>query len=187
MKRILLILLTVIFLSVSQSYGAEKSESRLMTTPQNSGTHFAWGADLGSSIDMTGNSMTSINIGGFFGYRNNWFRVLGIGGEIHSMMSNSSRSIPIYGIMQTSFCNRPRLCFMDLRGGISMNNIENANTQTGGYTSIGVGVTLAHSRKFSSHFILAYTFIQRKDFDDSETSVHIEDLQMATLRIGVCF
>lgn len=185
MKRCLTILAVILAsLSMISMNGEEKKS---MLTPQNSGGHFAWGADLGSSIDMTGNAMTSINFGGFVGYRNNWFRMLGIGGDIHMMMSNSSRAIPVYGIMQTSFCNRPRLCFMDLRAGLSMNNIENLNTQTGGYGSLGVGVTLAHSHKFSSHFILAYTFISRRDFDTDEGVYAVDNLQFATLRIGVCF
>ena len=158
-----------------------------MVTPQSEPGHFAWGADLGSSIDLTGNAMTNINICANLGYRNNWFRLLGIGGSIHIMMSNASRSIPVYAIAQTSFSSRPRLCFMDLRAGISMNNIENQNTQTGAYGSLGLGVTLAHSRKFASHLILAYSFIQRKDYSTEEGMTTLDDLHMASLRIGVTF
>lgn len=188
MKRYLLILFAVsCSLIMFQVNGSEKEKVQVMQTPQNSSGHFAWGADLGSSIDMTGNAMTSINLGGFFGYRNNFFRILGVGADIQTMMSNSSRSIPVYALMQTSFCHRPRLCFMDLRAGFSMNNFENVNTQSGGYASLGVGVTLAHSKKFSSHMILSYTFIQRKDFSTEEDVIKLDDLQMASLRIGVCF
>lgn len=187
MKRSFFLLLTLVMAWCWSTAQTSENPSRVMNTPQTNGGHFAWGSDLSSSIDMTGNSMTSIDIGAYFGYRNCCFRIVGVGADIHMMMSNSSRCIPIYAIMQTSFSPRPQLCFLDLRGGVSMNNIENMKTQTGGYGSAGIGVTLAHSSKFAAHLILAYTFIQRKDFETPEGMYKVDNLQMATLRIGVCF
>lgn len=121
--------------------------------------HFTWGIDAGSAIDLTANDMTSVNIHGYFGYKGSWMRFIGVGAGINTMISNSSRAYPIYGMLRTSFSRRPQLCFMDLRAGISVNNMMNYPSQTDFYGSIGVGVTLAHGRKFSSHIIVSYDFM----------------------------
>ncbi|MDE7153499.1 MAG: hypothetical protein K2O00_03500 [Muribaculaceae bacterium] len=187
MKKLTILLMLLMAGSVMTLSAADKESRTDIPSHHSKKSHFAWGADLSSSIDMTGNAMTSTNIGAYFGYRNSWFHLLGIGGDIHFMMSNSSRAIPVFAIAQTSFCSRPRLCFMDARVGISMNNYESMNTQTGFYGSLGVGVNLAHSSKFASHIVVGYSFIPRKDFESDGAMVHLEDLHFATVRIGVCF
>lgn len=126
--------------------------------------HFAWGIDAGSAVDLTANDMTSVNIHGYFGYKGSWVRFLGVGAGINTMISNSSRSYPIYAMFRTSFSKQPQLCFMDLRGGIAFNNILNYPSQTDPFGSIGIGITLAHSRKFSSHLIVSYDFMPIRAF-----------------------
>lgn len=121
--------------------------------------HFTWGADVGSAIDLTANDMSSIDIHGYFGYKGLWTRLLGIGVGINSMINNSSRCYPVYAIYRTSFTELPQLCFMDLRLGLSFNNILHYPSQTNFYGSIGVGITLAKGRKFSSHIILSYNLM----------------------------
>lgn len=126
--------------------------------------HFTWGLDAGTAADLTANDMTSINITGYAGYKGSWIRFAGIGAAINTMISNSSRSYPLYAMLRTSFSRRPQLCFMDLRVGISINHILTYPSQTDFYGSIGIGVTLAHGRKFSSHIILSYDFVPVKSF-----------------------
>lgn len=121
--------------------------------------HFTWGVDAGSSVDLTANDMTSVNIDGYFGYKGSWLRFLGVGASIHTMISNSSRCYPVYGMLRTSFSKQNQLCFMDLRAGISFNNILTYPSRKDFYGTIGVGFTLAHGRKFSSHIILSYEFM----------------------------
>ncbi len=172
--------------------------------------HFTWGADLGSSVDLTANDMTSIDITGYFGYKNRWLRFLGIGAGINSMLGNASRCYPIYAMLRTSFSSRPQLCFLDLRGGISVNNILNYSSQTDFYGSVGLGITLAKGKKFSSHIIVSYNFSPIRPYiirtevpvTDSpgevfegdpiqtttiESSVSFPDLHFASIRIGCAF
>lgn len=172
--------------------------------------HFTWGADLGSSVDLTANDMTSIDLTGYFGYKNNWLRFLGVGASINSMLGNASRCYPLYAMLRTSFSSRPQLCFLDLRGGVSVNNILNHKSQTGLYGSIGLGITLAKGKKFSSHIIVSYTYIPTHPYTvltevpvtDSpgevfegdptptttiETRVSFPDLHFASIRIGCAF
>lgn len=132
--------------------------------PESNLGHFTWGADLGSSVDLTANDMTSIDIHGCFGYKGHWLKFAGVGAGINTMMSNASRCYPVYALLRTSFSSRPKLCFLDLRLGISINNILNYSSQTDFYGSIGLGVTLAKGKKFSSHLIISYNFLPTRPY-----------------------
>jgi hypothetical protein len=126
--------------------------------------HFTWGADLGSAIDLSANDMTSIDLHGYFGYKDRWLRFLGVGAGVNSMISNQSRCYPVYAMVRTSFSSKPQLCFLDARIGLSFNNIMAYQSQTDFYGTIGIGITLAKGRKFSSHIILSYTFMPLQPF-----------------------
>lgn len=172
--------------------------------------HFTWGADLGSSVDLTGNDMTSLDIHGCFGYKGPGVRLAGIGAGINSMMNNASRCYPVYAILRTSFTREPQLCFLDLRLGVSFNNILNYKSQTDFYGTIGAGITLAKGKKFSSHIIVSYNFMPirpfkvyqtdntpgrpSEDFEDTPASpsttvsrISFPDLHFAAIRIGCSF
>lgn len=172
--------------------------------------HFTWGADLGSAVDLTANDMTSVNIHGYFGYKGSWLKFLGVGAGINSMLNNASRCYPIYAMLRTSFSPQPKLCFLDLRLGISINNILDYSSQTDLYGSVGLGVTLAKGKKFSSHIIISYDFMPTRPFSvysevpdtntagevfDGDnpptktvaTSQSFPDIHMAAIRIGCSF
>lgn len=171
--------------------------------------HFTWGADAGSAVDLTGNDMTSIDLHGYFGYKGGALRILGVGAGINTMINNSSRCYPVYALLRTSFSTRPQLCFLDLRAGVSFNNILTYKSQTDFYGSLGIGITLASGKKFSSHIILSYNFMPIRNFtvysevpadlpgenfegDTPPTTIveHSEsfpDLHYAAIRIGCSF
>ena len=123
------------------------------------GSHFSWGADLGTGIDLTTSDMTSVDIHAYLGYKSNLFRFLGVGFGINTMMNNSSRAYPLYAMLRTSFSSRPRLCFLNLRLGAAFNYFDGFEKQTDFYGSVGLGITLAAGRRFSSHLIIGYTFM----------------------------
>ena len=149
--------------------------------------HFTWGADLSSGVDMTSHDMTNFTLGAAFGYKCKYFRFAGVGASIVSMMNNSSRCYPIYAIARTSFSAQRKLCFMELRGGISINNVLDARQYTGGYGSIGVGVTLAQNRMFSSHVLLRCEVIPIKGrYEDSSLDFRYT-LALACIGIGIAF
>lgn len=150
-------------------------------------TRFAWGASFGSDIDLTGNDKSDVSIDAYFGIRMPAIQLLGIGAGIDVPVSNSWRSYPVYALLRTNFLRRPSLCFLDARGGLSVNLLEYNQKQTGGYGSIGVGFQLASSSKFTSHLILAYSFFSRKDYMHGDECVKVDDLHMATMRIGISF
>lgn len=148
---------------------------------------FAWGLDVASSIDMTGNSMTSIDIEGYFGYKTSFFQALGVGASVNMAMNNSSRSYPVFALMRTSFSTRPQLCFFELKAGVSFNDIYSYTKQTGVYIEPAIGIRLASGRSWSSHFTLGYKFITRKDFSYDDGIYECPNLSMASVGIGISF
>ncbi len=148
---------------------------------------FAWGLDAGSLIDMTGNDMSAIDINAYFGYSGGFMRLLGAGAAIDMMVSSGSNVYPIYAILRTDFSQRSRLIFLDMRGGIAFCNIENFPEQCNPYGSLGVGVTLAKGRSFSSHIILSYNYTKLNDLHIEDKVLRLHDLQYACIRIGVSF
>lgn len=149
--------------------------------------HFAWGVDVGAAVDMTSNDMTFVDIQGYFGYRSNFIRMLGVGAGINMMLSNSSRSYPVFAMFRTSFSSQPRLSFLDLRAGCAFNSIDTYKSQTDFYGSIGWGITLASSRTFTSHIILSYVYLPLSDVITETGTHHMPDLHYATIRLGASF
>ena len=150
-------------------------------------SHFTWGADLGSSIDMTGQDMTSINIDANFGYRGKYIQLAGLGAGIRMMTSNSSRCFPIYALVRSNFADKPSLCFAQVKAGISINNLYTDIYQQGFYGAVNFGIRLATGKTFSSHLLLSYEFMQVNRASAPEAIRPISDIHYASISIGVNF
>lgn len=150
-------------------------------------SHFTWGAEAGGAIDMTSNDLSSVNLDAYFGYRNRWLNVLGVGAEVNMMVSSSVRAFPIYAMLRTGFSSRPTLLFMDLRGGVVLNNVGAGKQQTSPYVSTGVGVNLATGATFKSYIVLSYVYNGMEPFKKGDQMCDVDGLSMACLRIGINF
>lgn len=148
---------------------------------------FAWGADIGSSIDMTGQDMTAIDIDANFGYKNGFIKFIGIGAGIKMMVSNSSRCYPVYGLFRSSFSTLPKECFMEVKAGISFNNLYTDIYQKNFVGGLGVGFVLASGRTFSSHITLGYEFMPMDGVKTDAMVSRLSDLHYATIKIGASF
>lgn len=147
---------------------------------------FVWGAEIGPGIDMSGDDMSSINMGVLIGFRNSWLRIAGVGLGIDMMISNSCRAYPVYGIVRTSFTSRPAMLFGEMRGGVSFNQATGVPTRTNLFLQPGIGIDLAKGAKFTSYLILSYTYNDMTFYGDkAETLVH--GLNHATITLGVTF
>lgn len=166
-----------------------QNDTLAVTTPVVEQKHFfSWGVDVGSAIDMTGNDMSAIDLNTYFGYRGPYVRFLGVGAGIDMMVSRSTTNYPVYAIFRTDFSPKPRLYFFELRGGIAFNKIEDYPSQNTPFGSVGIGVTLAKGRSFSSHIILSYNYTKLNDFTSTEGEFYrLHDLQAACIRIGINF
>lgn len=166
-------------LLVLNNVGAEES----VKTKLSSG--FAWGADIGGAIDLTGNDMSTININAAFGYRRGVIDFIGVGAGMSSMVNNSSRMFPVYGLLRTNFRTSPSLCFLDTRAGCAFINMHNDSNYTGIYLSPGLGFNLAKGKSFASYLVLSYQYVKLNT--KSESGFDIDGLNYACVRLGVSF
>jgi len=150
-------------------------------------SHFTWGVDISSGVDLTSNDMTMFSFGAAFGYRWKWLNFAGIGASIISMMNNSSRCYPVYAVVHTSFSQQPKLCFMEVRGGISVNSILDSSTKAGAYASLGLGISLARSKSFSSYVIVRGVVMPVKGTYEDETMNFSYTLGYANIGLGITF
>lgn len=174
MKHLLLSLLALLFVATASA--------------QEKPSHFAWGVDLGSSIDLDSKDMTTINLEAYFGYRNGWINIAGVGAGIDMMINNSCRYYPVYAIFRTNFTNRPTLCFFDLRTGVAINALSDNTTQSRFYINPSIGFNLARSKKFCSYASVGYIYNGLDSFGPADNRTVISNgLNMAAVRIGITF
>lgn len=149
---------------------------------------FRWGADAGSTIDCTGQDLSSLDISISFGFSRKWINFLGVGAKaLFNVGGESSRSFPLFVNFRTNFKNTPSVVFWDIKGGVALNYFGNEPAHTGIYASTGVGFYLARSSKFSSHILVGYTFRELKSSWTPEGIQPLKDFHGASVRIGVMF
>ncbi len=151
------------------------------------GMQFGWGASFTGQVDMSGHDMSSVGLDAYFGMKTAAVEIIGLGAGLNVPVSNSSRLLPIYAIVRTNFSTRPTLCFMDLRGGVSVNDYEHDHTDVGAYMSGGLGINLASGRSFTSHIIVGFSYFDRRKYTIDDVEYHPGNLCMATLRLGISF
>ena len=149
--------------------------------------HFTWGAEIGGGIDLGSNDMSTVNIDAFFGYRNSWIDILGIGAEIQTMVNDSDRAFPVYAVFRSNFRSSRSLCFLDARIGCVFNNLADNVSQTSFFCSPGIGINLAGGKSFQSYVTLSYLYNGIKPYATRSGRVDIDGLHMAVIRLGIAF
>lgn len=139
---------------------ASNSDGSLIKTPLDSTStkqpsHFVWGADLGSSIDLTGHDLSTFDLDLLAGYRNKYIKMVGMGIGFHRTVQGGSNFIPIYALIRTSFTSRPSLLFFHGRIGYSFNTIEHSPMFGDFSSTIGLGINLSQSRKVNTYFVIS--------------------------------
>ena len=154
---------------------------------ENPKVRFAWGADAGASIDLTGNDMSAVDFNATFGMTRGWINFLGLGAGADISISNSTRSYPFFAEFRTNFREKPSVVFWDLRAGIAYNFLEHNHKQWGVYGNTGVGFNLARSTKFTSYLMMCYTFKQRRKVIGPMMTHDFRNLHFVSFRIGITF
>lgn len=185
MKNIIIAIAAVV--AVMLMPAPASAQDSIPATTGGAMAHFTWGADVGGSVDMSGNDMSSLDISANFGYKNHVIRLLGAGASLNMMVSNSCRSFPFYAIVRTSFTKRPTLCFVEARAGASINYMQRNISQTGLYLSGGIGINLATGRTFRSHLILSYSFFDRGYVTYKDIDYSVPDIHYLGVKIGISF
>ena len=152
-------------------------------TPQHG---FTWGVEVGSGIDMGGDNMSTLNLAALIGYRTSWINFAGVGLGIDMMMSNSCRSFPIYGMIRSSFAEKPKLFFAEMRAGVALNQATDVPDRTNLFLQPGAGIYLATGKTFASYITLSYTYNAMTFYGEKKDTL-VHGLNMATLSLGVTF
>lgn len=150
-------------------------------------SHFTWGADLGSSIDLTGHDMSTFDIDVVFGYKNPLIRIVGVGVGMHKSFGANNMFVPIYAIFRTSFRTKPSLLFFNLKAGYSFSTIQDSPTFGDVSASIGLGINLAMSRRFQSHIIIGCSFRHFTERHQALVNLDTENVALANISFGVNF
>lgn len=151
-------------------------------------SHFTWGAEVGSSIDLTGYDLSTIDVDILLGYKNSFIRMAGIGAGVHRSVQRGDNFIPVYATIQTSFRSKPSLCFFSAKIGYSFNSIEDSPT-FGDLTSLlGVGFNLSSSRVAKSYILVSagYRYFNQRHID-MISSIDRHYIFLARLSLGVNF
>lgn len=156
------------------------------TDDNSSKQRFTWGAEAGAGIDMGGDNMSTLNIEALIGYRTSWIDFVGIGIGIDMMMSNSCRAFPVYAMIRSSFAQKPKLFFAEMRAGVALNQATNVPDRTNLFLQPGVGIYLATGKTFTSYLTLSYTYDAMTFYGDKKDTL-VHGLNMATISIGVTF
>ncbi|MCM1290997.1 MAG: hypothetical protein NC201_01350 [Prevotella sp.] len=150
-------------------------------------SHFTWGAEIGSSIDMSGNDMSTFDIDVIVGYKNNFIRTLGMGVGVHRAFGNTSTFIPLYAVFRSSFRTRPSIAFVNLKLGYSFNTVKDTDTSSGTKMSLGVGFNLAMSKRFQSHLIIGGEYFRLDNNQALAAGLRVRDLFLAQISFGMNF
>lgn len=150
-------------------------------------SHFTWGAEFGTSIDMSGYDSSTFNIDAMVGYRSSVFQLLGAGAGVHRSMGTGDNYIPIYGIMRTSFSKTKKLFFMNLKIGYSFNTIGDAPMFGDVNCSLGAGINLASGNTYRSYLILGYEFRHFNQRNKSKVDLNADDVSLVSISFGVNF
>ena len=151
-------------------------------------SHFTWGADLGASIDLTANDMSTFDLDFILGYKSKLFKIIGLGAGIHRTVQKGDNFIPVYALIRTSFTKRPSLLFFNARLGYSFNTVNDSPTFGDFNSALGCGINLYQTSKAKTYIILsaAYRYFNQRH-REYISSFDQHYIWIAQLQFGVNF
>ncbi|MBD5277036.1 MAG: hypothetical protein HDS30_05215 [Bacteroides sp.] len=170
--------------AAAQGQAAQQSVAELLAK-----CTFSWGVQVGGSIDMSGQNMSSIDLSGGVGLRYKWIKMLGVGAGAQVMASNSCRTYPVFMMFRTDFSSsRRRLLFMDTRVGVANNTFPGGVHRSGLYAYGGLGINLATGKRFASFMTLGYSYLHRGNVEYGDGDTHfLPHLHYASVGLGIHF
>lgn len=149
---------------------------------------FTFGAEVGASIDMGGNDLSTFDVDLFTGYRSHHIKCLGLGVGLHNSFSSNRYYLPVYVLFRSNLLKNKKLLFVDFRAGYSSNQMCKGETQGGFFGAAGLGINLSVSKKFGSHLLIGYNFYQVSPFTDEKGAFQdINGNHLVSVRLGISF
>lgn len=123
-------------------------------------SHFTWGADVGTSIDIGGYDLSTFDLEVVLGYKRAWLRTLGVSCGVHRDFTKGNHLIPLMALVRTQLLPGSNATFLNIKAGYSFNSIGESDTNTGFMMNVGIGFNLASSRQFQTHLVLSYEYLR---------------------------
>lgn len=150
-------------------------------------SHFTWGAEAGSSLDLTSHDLSTFDIDVLCGYKNAFIKMAGIGAGIHRSIHSGNNFIPLYAVVRTNFRNRPSLFFFNLQAGYSFNTLSDSGTVGDFYGALGLGINLQQTKMSKTYVILSGSYQYFSEDSKIKTDIDSNYIFFAKLVIGVNF
>lgn len=150
-------------------------------------THFTWGGEIGASVDLGGNDMSTFDVDVMFGYKNKIIKTLGVGAGIHRAFGQGSNFVPVYAVIRMYFSPDHKLFFLNLKGGYSFNSFSEHGSQNGLKGCIGIGCNLSQGRKANSHLILSCGYFRLDKQMIAANGDLVRDIFLGKITLGVNF
>ena len=150
-------------------------------------SNFTWGVDIGSSIDLRGYDMSTLDLDVMLGYKSSFIRTLGVGAGVHRSFGKKNNFIPLYLVFRSSFRTKPSLFFFNMRAGYAFSTIGEGASRGGAMAAVGVGINLAMSKRFQSHILLSYCYYHINGHTRKESSFDSKYIDLARISFGVNF
>lgn len=150
-------------------------------------SNFTWGAEAGSSLDLTSHDLSSFDLDVLFGYKNSYIKMAGIGAGIHRSIHTGNNFIPVYAVIRTNFRRTPSLLFLNLQGGYSFNSFSSSGTVGDFYGALGVGINLQQTNTSKTYVILSGAYQYFSEGNRMKTDIDTNYIFFAKLVIGVNF
>lgn len=149
---------------------------------------FTFGAEVGASIDMAGNDLSTFDVDLSAGYRSHMIKCLGLGVGFHNSFSSNRYYVPVYLLFRSNLLKNKSLLFVDFRAGYSSNQMCKGESQGGFFGSAGLGINLSVSKRFGSHLLVGYNFYQVSPFTDEKGAYqNINGNHLVSVRLGISF
>lgn len=152
-----------------------------------SGNGFSWGAEVGSSVDMTGHDMSTLDLDIHIGFKNDFVRFAGVGVGVSRAFGSGYTFVPVYAIFRSSFRKKPSLLFLNAKAGYSFNTVDDSPYYGDFASSLGVGINLAMNRKFRSHFILSCGYRRFGHRHMEQIKEDTRNITLAEIAFGINF
>ena len=110
---------------------------------------------------------------------------MGVG--FHRGIISGDTYIPIYGVIRTSFRNKPSLFFLNVQAGYSFNTVGGSPYHGDIMSALGVGINLSQGRRAKSYVILSAggRYFNKEHHD--KVNLDADFVITAKLMIGVNF
>ncbi len=143
------------------------------------------GAELSTSLDLSGADMSTFNADLLLGYRHKLIQFLGVSFGMHKSLGNRDSFIPIQLVFRTGVVPRQQLLFLHLSAGYSFNTISSSPTFGDLAASVGCGVNLVQRPSFQSRVILAFGFRHFTEKHQALASVSKPNVGFAQIAFGI--